>query len=101
MNGDLNNTLAIRPAISLEVDPAYNGLTFAIPASEDDAEVRTKYRPFILEEEVTKSDWISKLELSTTLKMVDEEVFAKGQDRLRILVLYGSMRARYVSISVQ
>jgi arsenic resistance protein ArsH len=94
MNGDLNNTLAIRPAVSLDVDPAYNGRTFAICAAEDDAQVRANYRPFILDETVSSTDWVAKLELSSVLRMVDQEIFAKGQDRLRVLVLYGSMRAR-------
>jgi arsenic resistance protein ArsH len=49
-----------------------------------------------LDETISNNDWIAKLELSTALKMVEEEILAKGQDRLRVLVLYGSMRSRYV-----
>jgi arsenic resistance protein ArsH len=96
MNGDLNNTLAVRPGVSLEVDTSYLGRTLAIPAAQDDAEIRAKYRPFLLDETISNNDWIAKLELSTALKMVEEEILAKGQDRLRVLVLYGSMRSRYV-----
>lgn len=96
MNGDLNNTSAAREAVTFEPDPAYDGRSFAIPLTEDDEHVRAIYRPFLLDDTVSSSDWVARLELSTALKMVDEEIFAKGQERLKVLVLYGSMRARYV-----
>lgn len=94
INGDLNNTTAGRKRIELEVDPSFHAQTFAIAESQDDAEARKKYRPFLLDEETSKSDWISQLELSTTLKMVQDHVITSGQERLRILVLHGSMRNR-------
>lgn len=97
-NGDLNNTAAERTRIRLEVDPSYRNQSFAIPQSQDDAEIREKYRPFILDEEISKSDWVSQLELSTALKMVENQIIGSGQDRLRVLVLHGSMRNRYVSV---
>jgi len=34
------------------------------------------------------------LELSTVLRMVDTQVLQRGDDRLRVVVLYGSMRQR-------
>lgn len=94
INGDLNNTAAERARIELEADPAYRNRSFAISQSQDDAEVREKYRPFLLDEEISKSDWVSQLELSTALKMVEEQILKSGQDRLRVLVLHGSMRNR-------
>ncbi|KAF2176861.1 arsenate resistance ArsH [Zopfia rhizophila CBS 207.26] len=97
MNGDLNNTSAARPALAVDTIPAYHGRSFAIPSTEDDAHVRATYRQFLLDDTVSRSDWVSQLELSTVLKMVDEEIFAKGQERLRVLVLYGSMRTRSYS----
>ena len=93
-NGDLNNTAAERARKELEVDPAYRNRSFAIPQAQDDAEIREKYRPFLLDEETSKSDWVSQLELSTALKMVEEHVFRSGQERPRVLVLHGSMRNR-------
>lgn len=93
-NGDLNNTAAERARRELEVDPAYQNRSLAIPQSEDDAEARKQYRPFILDNEVSKSDWVSQLELSTVLKMVEGQILNSGQDRLRVLVLHGSMRNR-------
>jgi arsenic resistance protein ArsH len=92
--GDLNNTAAERARKELEVDPAYRNLSFALSQAQDDAEVRRKYRPFLLDEETEKSDWVSQLELSTVLKMVEDQVIANGQERLRVLVLHGSMRKR-------
>ncbi|KAF2276242.1 arsenate resistance ArsH [Westerdykella ornata] len=97
MNGDLNNTHAAREALTFEPDPAYYGRSFAIPRTEDDEQVRATYRPFLLDESVARNDWIAQLELSTVLKMVEEEIFAKEQERLKVLVLYGSMRARSYS----
>lgn len=96
MDGDLNNTSAERARREFEIDPAYHKRSFCIPQSEDDAEVRRQYRPFLLDEETSKIDWISQLELSTALKMVESQVLGSGQDRLRVLVLHGSMRNRYV-----
>jgi arsenic resistance protein ArsH len=97
-NGDLNNTAAERARRELAIDPAYAKCSFAIPSSQDDSEVRKSYRPFLLDEEVAEQDWVAKLELSTVLKMVDAQVFQNGGERLRVLVLYGSMRKRCVSI---
>lgn len=60
----------------------------------DDAVIRDKYRPFLLDERVAASDWISKLELDTVEDMVRADLAATNGDRLRVLVLYGSLRAR-------
>lgn len=67
--------------------------------TDDDIAVRSKYRPFLLDERVAKSDWISKLELETVERMVQTDLDANKAERLRVLVLYGSLRARYLSIS--
>ena len=96
-NGDLNNTDAERARRELEVDLAYREQSFAISQSQDDPEVRRKYRPFLLDEETASSDWVAQLELSTALKMVESQILQGRQDRLRVLVLHGSMRNRYGS----
>jgi len=93
--GDLNNTAAARELVRLDVDPAYHLRSFEIGSSEDDAEIRKQYRPFLLDEEISRSDWVAKLELSTVLKLVEAEIVAKKADRLKVLVLYGSLRSRY------
>jgi arsenic resistance protein ArsH len=72
------------------------GKILAIPEQEDDADIRSKYRPFITSPEVTNSDWIAKSELSTALKMSEADMAKTGGNRLKILVLYGSLRERYV-----
>ncbi|KAK4447968.1 flavoprotein-like protein [Podospora aff. communis PSN243] len=95
--GDLNNTAAARELLRSDLDPVYQFRSFAIPRSEDDVSVREKYRPFLLDETTSSSDWIAKLELATVAKMVDAELLAQGKDRLRILVLYGSLRTRSYS----
>jgi arsenic resistance protein ArsH len=93
-NGDLNNTSTERARIELAVDPAYNGVSLAIPSSEDDLEIRKSYRPFLHDGEEAKYDWVAQLELSTALKMVEAHILKRGDDRLRVVVLYGSMRQR-------
>lgn len=94
-NGDLNNTSAERIRTGITIDQAYSTTSLAIPPSQDDPSVRTSYRPFLLDN--TEDDWTAQLELSTVLKMVDLKVLKTGEDRLRVLVLYGSLRERYVS----
>jgi len=93
INGDLNNTSAMRQVERIEVDPAYSYRSLALGEEEDDAAVRAKYRPFLLSPEVTAGDWISKLELSTAVKMAEEDLQKTGE-RLKVLVLYGSLRER-------
>ena len=96
-HGDLNNTHAARPVTKLAVDPAYSHASLAIPAHEDDPAIRQKYRPFLLDPESAADDWVAHLELSTALRMVQAELLDARRDRLRILVLYGSLRARSYS----
>ena len=96
-HGDLNNSHAARPRVDLVPDPAYSGRSFAIAKHADEPDTRERYRPFLLNEAYEDDDWVAQLELSTALKMVESEIINQGQPRLRILVLYGSMRNRSVS----
>jgi arsenic resistance protein ArsH len=93
-HGDLNNSHAGRTAIKLAADPAYSYQSLAIKADEDDVKVREQYRPFLFDDTPSTDDWISGLELSTAIQMVQSEILDKGLNRLRILVLYGSLRSR-------
>jgi hypothetical protein len=94
--GDINNTEAAREHLLPVADPAYRFRSFPIPACDDDPEVRKRYRPFLLDDEISSSDWIMKLELATAAKLVETEILSQGKDRLRVLVLYGSLRSRFV-----
>jgi len=93
-NGDLNNTAAERARAQITTDPTYRHLSLAIPSAQDDPDVRSKYRPFLTGDDLSDQNWVSQLELSTVLKMVDLQVLKSGSDRLRVLVLHGSMRKR-------
>jgi arsenic resistance protein ArsH len=93
-NGDLNNTAAERVRAKIATDPAYHRTSLAIPAYEDEAHLRKTYRPFLLDDAHSDRDWVARLELSTTLKMVDSQILKSGGERLRVLVIYGSMRER-------
>lgn len=93
--GDLNNKEALREHLPPVADPDYRLRSFAIDPHDDDPLVRKHYRPFLLHDEVSAADWIAKLELATVAKVVETEILSPGKDRLRILVLYGSLRSRY------
>ncbi|KAH7074753.1 flavoprotein-like protein [Paraphoma chrysanthemicola] len=96
-NGDLNNTAAERARVALEIDSTYRSKSLAISASDDEPSIREAYRPFLLEDAISREDWIDHLELSTVLKMVDQQLLRVGGDRLRVMVLYGSLRKRSYS----
>ena len=68
--------------------------SLAIQQSDDDPEIRQKYRPFILDD--TAEDWVSQLELTTTINLSAQEL-RKPNNRLKVLVLYGSLRRRSYS----
>ena len=91
--GDLNNQSALRATSSPLVDQGYAYKSLAISQKEDDPRIRRAYRPFVLSDIVTCEDWISKVELSTVTKMAEEDLKRTGQ-RIKILVLTGSLRKR-------
>lgn len=68
----------------------------AISSIADDADIRAKYRPFLLNPDVEATDWISELELETAIAMAEENL-SRTNTRLKVLVLYGSLRQRYES----
>ncbi|KAI9036915.1 uncharacterized protein KD926_001159 [Aspergillus affinis] len=69
--------------------------TLAIPSSEDDPELRRKYRPFLLEFD-SSPDWVNDLELTSVLDLAEKDLVATNS-RLKVLVLYGSLRRRSYS----
>jgi arsenic resistance protein ArsH len=93
-NGDLNNTAAERSRVHVTEDPTYRHISLAIPTAQDEPSIRNSYRPFLQDEAMSSQDWVSQLELSTVLKMVDLQVLKGDGERLRVLMLYGSMRKR-------
>ena len=96
-NGDLNNDSAQRKTTVIRADPAYSRVSLAIPPGEDDARIRLTYRPFLQHHDVIATDWVSQLELSTALELSEADLRRTQGDRLKILVLYGSLRARSYS----
>ncbi|KAL6237710.1 flavoprotein-like protein [Aspergillus navahoensis] len=67
--------------------------SLALLESEDDIDVRRKYRPFLLNDD---RDWVSKLELTTVLDLAEKDL-RQTNSRLKVLVLYGSLRRRSYS----
>ncbi|CRG89583.1 arsenical resistance protein ArsH [Talaromyces islandicus] len=68
--------------------------TLAISETEDDYDIRQKYRPFIRDD--AHDDWVSALELTKVLNMAENELQTTNK-RLKVLVLYGSLRKRSYS----
>ncbi|EXJ74498.1 uncharacterized protein A1O5_02794 [Cladophialophora psammophila CBS 110553] len=95
-NGDLNNTASMRVVLKPErrADFAYRSL--AIPASVDDPSIRSRYRPFLLPEDIQQQDWVSRLELATATELAYNDLRLTGE-RIKVLVLYGSLRQRSYS----
>jgi hypothetical protein len=79
---------------TLPPKPLPGRMNLQITKDQDDAAIRSKYRPFLLDERVAQSDWISKLELDSVEDMVQADLATNGE-RIRVLVIYGSLRARY------
>ncbi|KAL4866523.1 hypothetical protein BDV12DRAFT_199123 [Aspergillus spectabilis] len=69
--------------------------SLAIPEAEDDPATRQKYRPFILNNN-GETDWTNDLELTTVLAMAQKNLTDTNK-RLKVLVLYGSLRRRSYS----
>ncbi|OJI88457.1 hypothetical protein ASPTUDRAFT_183383 [Aspergillus tubingensis CBS 134.48] len=69
--------------------------SLAISESEDDANIRHKYRPFLLDDGAS-DDWVNKLELTIAMEMAAQEL-RQSKNRLKVLVLYGSLRQRSYS----
>lgn len=93
--GDLNNATAARATIHIVPDSAYMHSSLAIPESEDERQIRESYRPFLMDATTSSQDWVDALELSTVMKMVDDDLKSAGE-RLKVLVLFGSLRKRQI-----
>jgi arsenic resistance protein ArsH len=91
--GDLNNFASMRQTEEILGNPDFAYRSLAIPADEDEIDVRTKYRPFLLDPVIAEDDWVAKLELATVTEMAHRDLTKTGE-RLKVLVLYGSLRQR-------
>ncbi|KAL8675916.1 MAG: hypothetical protein Q9186_007504, partial [Xanthomendoza sp. 1 TL-2023] len=86
----------MRKTSDLPVDQYYAHRSLAIRPEDDDHNIRTKYRPFLLDTATSESDWISQLELSTVTQMAEADLIKTGE-RIKVLVLTGSLRKRSYS----
>ncbi|PNS15413.1 hypothetical protein CAC42_672 [Sphaceloma murrayae] len=96
VHGDLNNIDAMRQTEAIIRKPEFAHKDLSISAADDDSDVRTAYRPFLLPEDIRTTDWTSLVELSTVTEMSEQHIRSTGS-RLRVLVLYGSLRERSYS----
>lgn len=94
-NGDLSKSeVPSTSSKNINSKPESGQQTLAIPQGEDDPQIRERYRPFVLEVE-PENDWINELELDAVMDMADRDLQGTKQ-RLKVLVLYGSLRRRSV-----
>ncbi|KAK6834993.1 arsenate resistance ArsH [Apiospora arundinis] len=70
--------------------------SISLSADQDDVLIRAKYRPFLQHPQPGVADWVAELELDTATAMVRQELEKTGS-RLKVLVLYGSLRKRSYS----
>ena len=96
--GDLNNVASMRQTEDILGDPDFAYRSLAISAEDDEVDIRTNYRPFLLDAAVAEQDWVAKLELATVTEMAQRDLTKTGS-RLKVLVLYGSLRQRYADSS--
>jgi arsenical resistance protein ArsH len=68
-------------------------ISSSLSTSPEEERTSQKYQPFLLDEHIISSDWISRLELTTVSEMAHNDRVTAGKP-LRILVLYGSLRTR-------
>ena len=91
--GGLNHTSAARPFVTNEAGADFRYRSLSIRGCDDDPGIRERYRPFLLDKEGNKADWVDDLELGTVTTMAAENMQRTG-DRLKVLVLFGSLRQR-------
>lgn len=89
--GDPNNIASMPKARKIIAKPEFANCSLAMSLKADDK--IAKYRPFLLDDTIFKNDWVSTLELATVTEMTQRDTAINGQ-RLRVLVLYGSLRSR-------
>lgn len=110
--GDVNNSAAARPVYAaLQTSLLPGGITttesinsvptvkkfemqLPLSAEQDEHDIREKYRPFLRHFPRSDGpDWIQDLELDTVTEMSRANLAHTGS-RLKVLVLYGSLRKR-------
>lgn len=94
VNGHLSSIEALRHTTKQPLDLVPARRTLAVPESEDDRTTRATYRPFLHSVDVASCDWIAKLELTAALKMAEADLERSGGERLKVMVLFGSLRSR-------
>lgn len=93
-NTELENTRTRCHDAGIESKPSL-AHSLAIEERNDDPAIRQKYRPFLLGTTATAVDWINGLELDGVMEMAARDLSNTGE-RLKVLVLYGSLRLRSV-----
>lgn len=87
------SALANSNGISLTTRHVASPSTLAISEEQDDPDIRSKYRQFLLPSDHGVDDWVADLELDAVTAMVRDDIEKQGS-RLKVLVLYGSLRKR-------
>lgn len=91
----LNGTTAAKTFVTINASTDFAYRSLSIRECDDEPSIRERYRPFLLDKGCnTATDWIDDLELDTVTTMAAENMQRTGE-RLKVLVLYGSLRPRF------
>lgn len=74
----------------------WNAATLPISEDQDDPVIRARYRPFLRHYPDGPQDWIDGLELDRVTRIAQTDLEKTGS-RIKVLVLYGSLRKRSYS----
>lgn len=91
--GGLNGTSTAKPFGTVEAGTDFEYRSLSIRECDDDPSIRKRYRPFLLDKEGNMADWVDDLELDAVASMAAEDMRRTGE-RLKVLVLFGSLRQR-------
>ncbi|KAL8860027.1 MAG: hypothetical protein Q9178_003576 [Gyalolechia marmorata] len=88
-----NDPSTSRAYVTIKASTEIDCRSLSIMECDDDPSIRKRYRPYLLEKEGNTADWVDNLELSTATTMAAEYMQRTGE-RMKVLVLFGSLRQR-------
>ncbi|KAL8929092.1 MAG: hypothetical protein Q9172_000635 [Xanthocarpia lactea] len=91
-----NDLIPQRAYVTIKASTEIDCRSLSIRECDDDPSIRKRYRPYLLEKEGNTADWVDDLELGTATTMAAEYMQSTGE-RMKVLVLFGSLRQRSYS----
>ena len=88
-----NDPSTPRAYVTIKASTVIDRRSLSIRECDDDPSIRKRYRPYLLEKDGNTADWVDDLELGTVTTMAAEYMQRIGE-RMKVLVLFGSLRQR-------